>query len=478
MNHEDHRITRRSMIGGLGGLALGGVAAQRTILAAGSPGMEPIRGMYVHRAWPYRRPYAARAWTLADWRGFAEGLGELGFNTVVVWPVIEIMPLPPTPSDTADLELLAGVIEMLHGMGMKVFTTLCPNIVADDAAARAVPFQDRHYFHSLDYVDPADHDAIEAMVAVREEHLRPLRQMDGCVIIDSDTGSYPGAKNDDFVALLMAHRRMLDRLRPGIDLLYWMHVGWEAYGRYHATGTLEWANHHEVADLLEKLEAADPAPWGISVHSLGRHADLEVARDRGLESRAVFFNYGAIEGEPTFPMTNFGGDNAFQAGRFETDQTTGARGVVGNAQTHCLQLPNIFAFSRGFADAAVTEADYVSFADSRRRRRGGDAQGDRAARGAGSGRARGRPPGGALVWRSGSVPRRPSDATRAPARRRRADRRGGAVGGRSPARGVRRGGGALAGHPRLPVHVEHRDAAQARRRAAEAELRPARLPPG
>ena len=135
MNHEDHRITRRSMIGGLGGLALGGVAAQTTILAAGSPGMEPIRGIYVHRAWPYRRPYAARAWTLADWRGFAEGLGELGFNTVVVWPVIEIMPLPPTPSDTADLELLAGVIEMLHEMRMKVFTTLCPNIVADDAAA-------------------------------------------------------------------------------------------------------------------------------------------------------------------------------------------------------------------------------------------------------------------------------------------------------------------------------------------------------
>lgn len=137
-----------------------------------------------------------------------------------------------------------------------------------------MPFRDRHYFQSLDYVDPADHAAIEALVAVRKEHLRPLRQMDGCVIIDSDTGSFPGAKNDDFVALLVAHRKMLDRLRPGIELLYWMHVGWEAYGRYHATGTFEWASHGEVSDLLAKLEAADPAPWGISVHSLGRHADM------------------------------------------------------------------------------------------------------------------------------------------------------------------------------------------------------------
>jgi hypothetical protein len=362
MSLELDRITRRTMFGGLGGLTVGGVVAPWGALTAVGAAHEPIRGMYVHRAWPYRRPYAARAWTLADWRGFAEGLGELGFNTVIVWPVIEIMPLPPTPSDTADLELLAGVIEMLHGMRMKVFTTLCPNIIADDAAARAVPFHERHYFQSLDYVDPADHAAIEALVAAREQHLRPLAEMDGCVIIDSDTGSYPGAKNDDFVMLLLAHRRMLDRLRPGIELLYWMHVGWEAYGRYHATGTFEWASRGEVADLLAKLEAADPAPWGISVHSLGRHADLEVARERGLESRAVFFNYGAIEGEPTFPMTNFGGDSAFQAGRFRAGEATGARGVVGNAQTHCLQLPNIFAFSRGFAEAAVTEADFVAFA--------------------------------------------------------------------------------------------------------------------
>jgi hypothetical protein len=351
------QVTRRMLIGGIGSLTLVGIIAPGETRAAGDAGHEPIRGMYVHRAWPYRRPYAARAWTRADWRGFAEGLGELGFNTVVVWPVVEIMPLPPTPSDVADLELLADVIEMLHGMGMRVFTTLCPNIIANDTA-RTVPFHDRHYFHSLDYVDPADHAAIDRMVAVREAHLRPLAHMDGCVIIDSDTGSFPGAKNDDFVNILLAHRRMLDRLRPGIELLYWMHVGWEAYGRYHATKQFAWASRDEVADLLAKLEAADPAPWGISVHSLGLHADLEVARERGLESRAVFFNYGAIEGEPTFPLTNFGGDNALRAGR-----ATNARGVVGNAQTHCLQLPNIFAFSRGFTAAGITEAEYVAFAE-------------------------------------------------------------------------------------------------------------------
>jgi len=351
-------INRRTFIGSLGGLALYGAAIHGAAGGADTRQKERMLGMYVHRAWPYRRPYASRSWTLKDWRGFAEGLRKLGYNTIIVWPVVEIMPMPPTPSDVADLQQLARVIDMLHGMKMKVYATLCPNIMANDSRARKVPFQERHYFHSLDYVDPADHSAIEEMVSIREKHFRPLAQMDGCVIIDSDTGSFPGAKNDDFVNILIAHRKMLDRLRPGIELLYWMHVGWVAYARYHATGKFEWASRDEVTDLLTKLKAVNPAPWGISVHSLGGHEDIKVARELGLESRAVYFNYGAIEGEPIFPLTNFGGETSFKAG-----QVTEARGVVGNAQTHCLQLPNIFAFSRGFQGAQVAEIDYVAFAE-------------------------------------------------------------------------------------------------------------------
>ncbi len=355
---QQNGIPRRAFLGRLGGLAACGIGIRLVAGDTSSHANEQMLGMYVHRAWPYHRPYASRAWTLDDWRGFATGLRELGYNTLIVWPVVEIMPMPPTASDLADLEQLARVIDILHGMGLKVYTTLCPNMIANDCRTRNVPFQERHYFHSLDYVDPSDHAAIEELVSIREELFRPLAQMDGCVIIDSDTGSFPGAKNDEFVHILLAHRRMLDRLRPGIELLYWMHVGWEAYARYHATGKFEWASRDEVTDLLTKLKSADPTPWGISVHSLGGHEDLKVARELGLESRAVYFNYGAIEGEPVFPLTNFGGEISFTAGR-----VTEARGVVGNAQTHCLQLPNILAFSRGFTGAEVTEADYVVFAE-------------------------------------------------------------------------------------------------------------------
>lgn len=37
--------------------------------------------------------------------------------------------------------------------------------------------------------------------------------------------------------------------------------------------------------------------------------------------------------------------------------------MIGNAQTHCLQLPNTFAFARGAAGRPVTDADFASFAN-------------------------------------------------------------------------------------------------------------------
>src|ERR1700760_711964 len=48
-----------------------------------------ILGIYVHEGWPYNRPYAARTWTVEDWRGYADGLSKLGFNTIIIWPAIE-----------------------------------------------------------------------------------------------------------------------------------------------------------------------------------------------------------------------------------------------------------------------------------------------------------------------------------------------------------------------------------------------------
>src|ERR1700736_2567165 len=89
-----------------------------------------LLGMYVHEGWPYNHPYAARTWTVEDWRGYAEGLSKLGYNTISIWPALETMPEPLTLSDRAQIETIAHVIGILHReFGFRVFLTLCPNLV-------------------------------------------------------------------------------------------------------------------------------------------------------------------------------------------------------------------------------------------------------------------------------------------------------------------------------------------------------------
>jgi hypothetical protein len=353
-------------MGGLTGLATPAGIPDALLEAGKAPGTSSeIIGMYVHQHWPYNHPYCARTWTVEDYRGYADGLTKLGYNTLLIWPVLETMPSPLTPSDRANLKKLAMVIDMLHGeFKMRVWVVLCPNVAANDAAAAKYPFERRHFFYCDRRVDPADPTAVSQMTKWYEELLRPLAQIDAMTVIDSDPGGYPGSTNAQFVSLLAEYRQMLNRLRPGIELYYWMHAGWEAYCRFYQTGKFKWGTAEEARDTLTRLQALNPEPWGITVNTLSNlfpppdSTHLAVASKLGLGSRAVGFSYGAIEGEPTFPMTNFGGSNALKAG-----QTKGPRGVVGNAQTHCVQLPNTLAFARGATGRPVNEAGYIEFAE-------------------------------------------------------------------------------------------------------------------
>jgi hypothetical protein len=326
--------------------------ATAVLAQAAAPGRsDKMIGMYVHQHWPYNHPYAARTWTLEDWRGYADGMKRIGYNTFLIWPMLEIMPDPLTPSDRATLTKLGKVIDMLHGeFGMRAYIVLCPNIRFRKGADRAT-FQTRHYYWSDENIDPADPAALDSLVRWREKLMRPLAKVDGVAMIDSDPGGYPGSKTADFVHLLGEHRKMLDRVRPGIELIYWMHAGWQGWSRLYETGKLELGTPEEQLDALTQVKALNPEPWGIA-------NGLPYAEKLGVASKVVRFNYGLIEGEPSFPMTNFGGDRAYKGA-----QEAGPRGVMGNAQTHCVQLPNTFAFARGALGKSLTDADYVEFAD-------------------------------------------------------------------------------------------------------------------
>jgi hypothetical protein len=131
-----------------------------------------------------------------------------------------------------------------------------------------------------------------------------------------------------------------------------MHFGWEAYSHYYLTSRSSPARPEEHLDVLSQLKKRNLGSWGLA-------NGLAYARKVGEASRVLEFNYGRIEAEPSFPMTNFSPELAYEAGR-----GFGApRGAIGNAQTHCLQLPNTFAFARGAAGKPVADADFIAFAE-------------------------------------------------------------------------------------------------------------------
>lgn len=319
-----------------------------------SPAKQKMIGMYIHQHWSYNHPYAARTWTLQDWRGYLDGLHHLGFNAILIWPMLETMPNPLTPSDEANLKKIAAVIDMAHqDFNMNVSIVFCPNVSPKSEEGRKYTFEKRPFFHTDERVDPGDPVAFGKLMEWREKLFRPLANADGITIIDSDPGGYPNSTNLEFVYLLGAHRRMLDRLRPGIKIDYWANFGWESYCHFYATGELKRGAPSEIRQTISLMSKQRMEPWGVAS---GYGPDI--ADSLGMGDRVISYNYGAIEGEPSFPLTLFGGDRAYNAGK-----NGGQRGVMGNAQTHCVQLPNTFAFARGAQGLPVETRDYIDFAN-------------------------------------------------------------------------------------------------------------------
>src|ERR1035437_1445279 len=142
-------------------------------------------GMYVHTHWGYNHPYAARSWTLEDWEGYLAGLNELGYEMVMVWPLLDCMPAEPTASDRDFLAMLGRMIDLAHGRyGMKVAITAAPNTIGNEKSA-AYSFAERPYFICENKINPKDRCEVDEFMKGRRKQFEPLRKADALAIIDS-----------------------------------------------------------------------------------------------------------------------------------------------------------------------------------------------------------------------------------------------------------------------------------------------------
>lgn len=321
-------------------------------------------GMYVHMHWGYNHPYAARTWTLEDWRGYAGGLAALGFNLIMIWPMLEIIPDPLTKSDIAHLEKMRQVIDLLHSdFGMDVIITLGANVIGNEHA-REFPFEIRPYFKCDQRLNPGNKHDVDRLIQFRRNLYAYLAKADGIAIIDSDPGGYIGSTNDEFSNLLWRHIDMVHEYNPSAQLYYWMWMGWEAYNkmwkevqegklaRFDITST-------DFKSVIRKLMERPNELWRIlscqPIHQ-------EIVDEFGIQDRAMFFPYGLVEKEPTFPRTNCDPDDIYKEFAAFDFNGTGL-GQMANSQTHAVQQPNTYIFAHFAKGGTRDSVDLPKFAD-------------------------------------------------------------------------------------------------------------------
>lgn len=328
--------------------------------------MKSHLGMYVHTHWGYNRPYAARAWTIEDWHGYLQGLSRMGFDIIKFWPQIDSMPSEPTASDRVYLQDMGKMIDMAHAeFGMKVIVVATGNCMGNDEAGE-YEFQSRPYFGCEKKVNPSDKAEVAQLLKARRNHLSYLANADAITIIDSDPGGFIDSTNEEFADLCTAQTKVFRELNPKGEFIYWMLMGWENYNRFwkaqrddpNATADMwDFRGGFDFKVTLEFMKERIPEPWSVFAWLPEHEKAIEAT---GLRHKAMYYPYGIIEGEPVFPLTLC---NGVANGVPSPECRPYPLGQMGNAQTHCLQLPHTYWFAHLAQGGTMVNSSLAGFAE-------------------------------------------------------------------------------------------------------------------
>lgn len=329
-------------------------AVPATLDTVGAPALRK-RGMHFN-GWAFNYPYSFRSWREEDWQRYLDLLAYQGVNLFFYWPFMEIMPVPLSPEDEAYLEECRRVVDYAQQKhGMEVWLMQCTNRVARDRCGVDDPRLRPYWRPSQEDLDPGNPQHFAAIMASREAMYRIVNNADGVCNIDSDPGFYAGSPLSHYIKVLQGCRELLDRHNlHGKDakLINWMLWGWGRVERMSMDGLAE----HQ-RQTVQAIRAALPEPWELLCSQFGflppdQHQFLPVCRDEGVLEKAVFFPYGIIEFEPSYPKTNVEIDGIRATFAEQVDAFPGLAGAMGNVQTPLLQFPDIYYFASAMFDAA------------------------------------------------------------------------------------------------------------------------------
>jgi len=317
-------------------------------------------GLYLHACWAYRYPFAVRTWRRADYDAMFQLLRHMGYDAVMLWPVLETVPAPLSAADRATLGEFRAIVNDARRRGLETWLTQCAALTCKPEIA-SIPWPRRSLYGGLAQTVRLDEPGqAEPYFQHRAALMKILNNADGYVTIDGDPGGYAGATPDVFLEVFRRDRRAIDRFgtHPRAQkLIPWIWCGWGTKG--------VWVEPIEpfVAASLETLEKGMPEPWELLPgRSREGHANdrlnVELARKAGLFPRSTLFLYEAIEYEPSIPAAVLQFDEIRAAMKKELELAPAAKGWFGNVQTPVMVLPNVYFFAR-----AAREPSYLDRSD-------------------------------------------------------------------------------------------------------------------
>lgn len=293
-----------------------------------------VRGIHLN-GWPLSYPWGYRAWKEEDWNRFADIAWVQRANLIMIWPMIDILPVPLSAEDEAYLQSVRRVVDYAQKQrGLEVWIMHSANRIGiSDCGSRDPRFRLYWIKGCQKDMNPAVPQQFENIMKSFEVLYRIVDNADAVCMIDSDPGGWPHSPLSEQVKIFKGARKLLDRYsvhKRQAKLIDWMWTGW---GRHESDVAF-------MAETISKFKKNLPEPWGLIA---GMAPYLRLCQDESVLSKTVYLPYGAIEHEPSFPATNLGLDPICHA-LDQAAQYPGLRGVMGNNEIMLLQFPRTYNF--------------------------------------------------------------------------------------------------------------------------------------
>lgn len=327
-----------------------------------------LRGIHLN-GWPLSHPYAFRTWSERDWQRYIDMIWLARANLLLLWPAVEILPIPLSPEDRAYLEEVRRVVDYAQNKrGIEVWIMHSANRIALSGCGERDPKPRPYWVNQCQKdMNPAVAEQFERIEKSFDTFYAILNNAAGYVMIDSDPGGWPQSPISDQLKIFQAARSLLDRHHvKGREALLvdWMWVGWGRHKFSNSEETVvshyDWTEKNPDArdlafmgETIRNFQQGLREPWRLLA---GFSPYLETCRKEGVLAKTVFLPYGAIEYEPSFPSTNVSLGPVRDALKV-LDGYPEVRGVMGNNQTVFAQLPRTHFLLTGAWDDDYRKRD-------------------------------------------------------------------------------------------------------------------------